>query len=259
LSNDGATLYVPVNTPVVAGTVQSGYLLALDSTTLATKGKAALVDPATGLPSRVSDNSTASPAVGANGHVYYGVLENQFGQHNGRGWLLHFDATLATQFTPGGFGWDVTASVIPASMVPSYTGAATELIAVKYNNYAGAGTGDGKNQLAVVDPTSTQADTISGRPVMREILTIVGPTFESGTSGPVYEWCINTMAADPATGTIIVNSEDGILYRWHLATNSFTQQIRLTAGLGQAYTPTAVGADGAVYAISNARLFSVGR
>ena len=34
-------------------------------------------------------------------------------------------------------------------------------------------------------------------------------------------------------------------------------QLRLNAGLGQAYTPTAVGADGAVYAISNATLYSV--
>jgi hypothetical protein len=49
-----------------------------------------------------------------------------------------------------------------------------------------------------------------------------------------------------------------VLYRWHLPTNSFTQRIRLTAGLGEAYTPTAIGADGAVYAINDSTLFSVG-
>ena len=65
------------------------------------------------------------------------------------------------------------------------------------------------------------------------------------------------MAADPIRGSILANNEDGILYRWDLATNTLSEKVRLTSGLGQAYTPTLVGADGAVYAISNATLFSV--
>ena len=258
LSPDGTTVYAAVNTVAQTGVTQTGVLLALDSTTLAVKGKVALVDPASGQPARVSDNGTSSPTVGPDGHVYFGVLESSLGAHNGRGWLLQFDAALATQFVPGGFGWDVTASLIPASMVPSYTGTSTRLIAVKYNNYAGLG-GSGQNELAVLDPAASQVDPISGRPVMREVLKILSPTFTTGTSGPVEEWCINTMAVDPATGSILANNEDGILYRWNLATNTFSQSIRLSAGLGQAYTPTAVGADGAVYAISNARLYSVVR
>jgi hypothetical protein len=56
---------------------------------------------------------------------------------------------------------------------------------------------------------------------------------------------------------MLANNEDGILYRWDLTNNTLSQSIQLTSGLGQAYTPTAVGADGAVYAISNATLFSV--
>ena len=259
LSPDGRTLYVAVNTARVAGTVQSGTLLALDSATLATRAKVALVDPAAGTPARVSDDSTASPTIGPDGEVYFGVLETTFGTHNARGWLLHFDATLATRRTPGGFGWDDTASIVPATMVPSYTGASAYLLAVKYNNYEGAGTGDGLNRIAVIDPNASQTDPISGLPVMREVLTILGPTFEPGSSTAVKEWCINTMAVDPLTKSIVVNSEDGVLYRWDLATNSFTQRIRLTAGLGEAYTPTAIGADGAVYAVNNATLFSVGR
>jgi len=48
-----------------------------------------------------------------------------------------------------------------------------------------------------------------------------------------------------------------VLYRWHLPSNTFSQSIRITDGLGEAYTPTAIGADGTVYAIGNAKLFAV--
>lgn len=257
LSPDLGTLYFAVNRPVVAGALQSGYLLAVDSTTLALKGKVALRDPATTGLARVSDDSTASPTVGPDGEVFYGVLEASFGSHNGRGWLLHFDATLALTRPPGGFGWDDTASIVPRAMLPSYTGAASYLLMVKYNNYEGAGTGDGLNRVAVVDPTATQLDTISTVFIMQEVLTILGPTFETGSSGPVKEWCINTAAVDPLTASILVNSEDGFLYRWSMATNTFTQRIKLTSGIAESYTPTAIGADGAVYAVNNAVLFSI--
>ena len=45
------------------------------------------------------------------------------------------------------------------------------------------------------------------------------------------------------TAPILANSEDGKLYRWDLRTNTFTQKISLTGGIGEAYTPTAIGAD----------------
>ena len=258
LSNDGATVYIAVNTPQTAGVTQRGYLLALDSTTLAVRARVALTDPALGTPARVSDDGTSSPVVGPDGRVFYGVLESQFGTHNGRGWLLQFDALLNPVGAPGSFGWDVSPSVIPASMVPSYAGASTYLLAQKYNNYWAAGTGDGLNRLAVLDPKGTQADTITpGVQVMREVMTILGPTLDGNSATSRREWCINTMAADPARNSVIANNEDGILYRWDLAANRLADDIRLTSGLGQAYTPTLVGADGAVYAISNARLFSI--
>jgi hypothetical protein len=38
--------------------------------------------------------------------VFFGVLETTYAQHNARGWLLHFDASLAQSKTPGPFGWD---------------------------------------------------------------------------------------------------------------------------------------------------------
>jgi hypothetical protein len=259
LSADGKTVYVAVNTAAVAGTLQAGYLAALDSTTFAVKARTVLNDPSTGTPAFVSDDSSASPTVGPDGDVYYGVLERNFPTHNARGWLLHFDAALAPAGAPGSFGWDTTPSIVPASMVPSYKGGSAYLLMTKYNNYDGIGTGDGANRIAVIDPRASQTDTISGLPVMLEVLTILGPTFESGTSGPVKEWCINTAAVDPATKSILVNSEDGILYRWDLVNNRFSQKIQLTAGVGEAYTPTMIGADGAVYAINNATLFSVAK
>ena len=260
VSPDQATLYVAVNSAAVVGSVQSGYLLALDSRTLAVKGKVALLDPLSGTRARVSDDGTSSPTVGPDGEVFFGVLEASFGSHNGRGWLLHFNALLSASRTPGGFGWDDTASVVPAAMVPSYTGTSAYLLMTKYNNYSGAGSGDGRNRVAVIDPTASQTDPISGLPIMREVLTILGPTPEAGAdAGAVKEWCINTAAVDPLTKSILVNSEDGYLYRWDLVQNRFTQRIQLTSGIAESYTPTAIGADGAVYAVNNAVLFSLGK
>jgi len=259
LSPDGRTVYVAVNAAPAAGTVQIGYLVALDTTTFAVKARRLLLDPATATPARVSDDSSASPTVGPDGDVYFGVLERTFGSHNARGWLLHFDAALAAAGAPGGFGWDTTPSIVPASMVPSYGGSSSYLLFTKYNNYAGVGSGDGVNRIAILDPRATRPDPISGLAIMDEVLTIAGPTFVSGTSGPVEEWCINTAAVDPATKSVLVNSEDGFLYRWDLVANRLSQKIQLTSGVGEAYTPTAIGADGAVYAINNAVLFSIAK
>ena len=257
LSNDGATLYIAANRGAT-GATQNGVLLALDSTTLATRASVALIDPNLGAPARLSDDGTATPVVGPDGRVFYGVLERTFGTHNARGWLLQFDAALNPVGVPGSFGWDVSPSVIPASMVPSYTGSSSYLLAQKYNNYVGVGSGTGLNQLAVLDPFASQADAIiPTMQVMKEVLTILGPTLDVGSTTARREWCINTMVADPARKSVIANNEDGMLYRWDLNTNTLSQGVRLNAGLGQAYTPTWVGADGGVYAISNATLYAV--
>ena len=122
------------------------------------------------------DDSTASPTVGPDGDVYYGILENPFPENNDRGWLLHFDASLTTAKTPGAFGWDITPSIVPATAVPSYTGTSSYLILTKYNNYVGLGTGDGVNQIAVQDPNDQMTDPITGATVMKTILTVIGPT-----------------------------------------------------------------------------------
>jgi hypothetical protein len=258
LSSDGKTLYVAVS----AGDFQRGDLLALDSTTLATKGLTALKDPSSGSDALVADDGTASPTVGPDGDVYFGVLENPFPAHHDRGWMLHFSSDLATSKTPGSFGWDDSASIVPASMVPSYNGTSSYLLMTKYNNYGGVG-GDGVNKIAILDPNATMQDPYGSATVMKEVLTIAGVSpdddFRPGLPNAVREWCINTAAIDPATKSVLANSEDGTLYRWDMTTNTFTQKVVLTSGLGEAYTPTEIGPDGTVYAINNATLFAVGR
>lgn len=255
LSKDEKTLYAAVN-----GAGSRGYLVALDAQTLAVRNKVLLLDPQTRIAARVIDDSTASPTIGPDGDVYFGVLETRSNEHNGRGWLLHFDATLTETKIPGSFGWDITASIVPAAMVPKYSGTSPYLIASKYNNYARAGTGDSKNRIAILDPNDRQPDMIAeGVIVMREVQTILGATPDPSFPGGFVEWCINTMAVDPLTKSVLANCEDGVLYRWDLATNALSEQIRLTSGLGESYTPTAVGADGKVYAINNAILFALGR
>ena len=148
--------------------------------------------------------------------------------------------------------------MLPASAVPGYAGSSADLLMSKYNNYVGVGSGDGDNRIALLDPFASQPDRVTPTvSVMREVLTLSGPTAD-GLAPAVKEWCINTAAVDPARRSVLANSEDGWLYRWDLASNSFTQRIQLTSGIAESYTPTAVGADGKVYAINNAVLFAIG-
>ncbi len=257
LSNDGNTLYL-ATTNANAG---YGYLVALNSATLAVINRVRLKDPSSNQDAIIFDASSAAPTVGPDGDVYFGVIERPFPNHNDRGWLLHFNSDLSQKKIPGSFGWDDTASVVSASLVPSYTGTSSYLLMTKYNNYAGAGTGDGKNRIAILDPNATEHDPVlPATLVMKEVLTILGVTPDNnGFPGAVREWCINSAAVDPFTKSVIANSEDGKLYRWDLTTNTLSESIRLTNGIGEAYTPTVIGSDGTVYAINGAVLNAVGQ
>jgi len=256
LSPDGSLLYVVVDNG------SYGYLLALNSSTLALVGSVRLKDPASGQDAWLYDGSSATPTVGPDGDVYFGVLENPFDSHNDRGWLLHFNSTLSQTKIPGSFGWDDTASIVPSTLVASYHGTSSYLLMTKYNNYAGIGNGNGHNRIAILDPNATEKDPIIPKTlVMKEVITKLGVTPDPdfpNFPGAVKEWCINTAAVDPFTKSILVNSEDGKLYRWDLTSNSFTQAIKLSTGLDEAYTPTAIGSDGTVYAINEAVLDAVG-
>ena len=146
--------------------------------------------------------------------------------------------------------------MVPAKLVPTYSGSSAYLLLTKYNNYSSAG-GDGINKLAILDPNVAALDPVSGAMVMKEIITVAGLTPDPVLPA-VREWCIDTAAIDPFTKSALVNSEDGKLYRWDFATNTLIQPVILTPGIGEAYTPTFVGVDGTVYAINNATLFAVG-
>ena len=249
-----------------------GYLVSLNATTLAPVSHVALVDPKHPLTSDSShfanlpDDGTASPTIGPDGDVYFGVLDH-VPENNDRGYLLHFSSDLATQKTTGAFGWDDTVTVVPRSMLRTadlHGSTSSYFLMTKYNNYAGGGlTGDGVNKIAIIDPNDlTALDGPSGLTLMDPVLQIAGVTPDAeqiaGHPNAVREWCINNAVVDPLTDSILVNSEDGWLYRWDLSRpGSFTQRINLNPPIGEAYTPTLVGPDGTVYAINDSVLYAI--
>ena len=265
LSNDQKLLYVGVKGD---SAYTSSYLVALDSTTLATKYKVLLKDPRNGSDASMYDDSTASPMVAPDGTVFFGVLlENPF--NGSRGAMLHFSADLSKEYPASAFGWDNTNAIVPASMVPSYHGTSPFLIFSKYNNYANAGqdSGDGVNKIAILDPYATEVDphgSSNGLLIMREVLTVAGPTPDPPNVSPstplaTREWCINTAAVDVADDSVIVPSEDGNVYRWNLASDSLSQTINVGTGIGEAYVPTIINPNnGQILTINNATLFAIG-
>jgi hypothetical protein len=260
LSNDGSILYLGVGN---SGTEYYGRLVGLNATTLApVYNSGVLKDPRNTNNAGLLTDSTASPMVGPDGRVFYGVFGDPDGGY--RGWMLQFSGDLTTEYAPGGFGWDNTPSVVPASMVPQYTGTSSYLIFTKYNNY-NYGDGDGSNKIAILDPNDTQVDThpsANGQLIMKVVLYKLGPTpdFEfPNVPTAVREWCINDAAVDPATDSVLVNSEDGNFYRWYLPTNTLTQAIQLTTGYGEPYTMTVIGADGTMYGMEDGILFALGK
>ncbi|MFS8085272.1 MAG: Ig-like domain repeat protein, partial [Acidobacteriota bacterium] len=257
LSNDGSTVYT-----VVKAASNYAYLLGLDATTLATKYAVFLRDPRNGNGATVPEDGTASPMVAPDGDVYFGVLAPNTGS---RGFLLRFSGDLSTTKTPGGFGWDYTPGIVPASAVPSYSGASAYLLFSKYNNYPIAD-GNGVNRVALLDPNATQIDphtSAAGLVEMREVLTVIGPTPDSGVNPTTFplavkEWCINAPAVNPATKSVYFTSEDGRSYRWNLATNTLDEAVVLTPGVLEPYVPTVIGPDGTVYTLNGGTFFALG-
>lgn len=255
LSPDGTTLYLALTGP------RRSMLAGLSAVTLQPRFRTVLKDPLTGRRAQLLSSSTASPTVGPDGDVFYGIEENPFGTHDGRGWLLHYNANLTRASAPGSFGWDNTVAVLPATAVPRYHGTSPYLLVSKYNNYLGLPPqGDGRNRVAVLDPRSSQKDPFSRIRVMKAVQTVLAPVHPPRQPWPArYEWCINSAAVDIADDSVIVNNEDGTVYRWDLARNRLAEKLHLNRPRPEAYTPTLIGPDGTVYAINNATLYAIGR
>ena len=252
----GIVVYVTVAT----GNYGRGKLLGLRTSDLSRRYSTDLFDPKSNQPATIDSDGTSSPVQGPDGDVYYGVLANSDGNNGYRGWLLHFSGDLTKQKTSGAFGWDNTPTIVPRSLFPRYQGNSRYLLFTKYNNYAGGG-GDGANRIALLDPNEAALESRSQIMTMKEIATQLGPTRDlnfPNHPAAVREWCINSGAIDIPGKSIIANCEDGILYRWDLVTNTLSEKIRLTDGIGEAYTPTLIGPDGKVYAINNAMLYAIG-
>jgi hypothetical protein len=254
LSINQSTLYIGVSN----GLNSPGYLVAVNAANLMPIAHARLIDPQTGQNAMVMDDSSAAPTVGPDGDVYYGVFETACCSNHDRGWLLHFNSTLTAVKLPGAFGWDTTASVVAKAIVPSYLGSSSYLLLTKYNNYKETG-GTGKNYVAITDPNTSMVDPITSVNVMKVVMEQIGRTADGPPTGAVREWCINSAAIDPVTKSAIVNSEDGTNYRWDFTTNTLSQQMTLSPGVGEAYTPTVIGPDGTVYAINDAVLYAIGQ
>jgi hypothetical protein len=254
VTSDGQSVYVGAN----SGYWGPGYLCLAQAATLTPTNSVSLLDPRQGYGTAVViDDSTASPTIGPDGDVYYGVLEGgPYPSNHGRGWLLHFNGGLTATKLPNAFGWDDSASVVPSNLLGSnYTGSSPYLLLTKYNNYADPGfNGDGQNKVAIVDPNQSMVDPISQATVMKTVITLLGPTMNPELPG-VNEWCINSAAIDQVNKCAVVNSEDGHVYRWNLTTNTHTPGLKLATPTGEPYTPTLYGPDGAVYAINDGVLY----
>ena len=253
LSNDGKTVYV---SEISAANGWESHLIALDTSTMTQKADALLVDPYGGQANAHGD-STASPMVGPDGDVYYGVMYG----FNSHGWLDHFDSNLNLKGARGAFGWDDTPSIVPSSLVPSYTGTSSYLLFCKYNHYADFGQEAGNNTVAVIDPNSQYTDPVTGATIMKPVFTTLGvtpdPRFIATYPNAVREWCINSAAVDIPGKSVVVNCEDGTVYKLDLTTGALTSRIAVTDGIGEPYTPTMIAKDGTIFAVSKARIFAI--
>ena len=115
--------------------------------------------------------------------------------------------------------------------------------------------------VAVVDPNDTGVDTETGLTVMKPVITALGvtpdPRFIGTYPNAVREWCINSAAVDVPGKSVVVNSEDGTVYKLDLTTGTLTSHIAVTDGIGEPYTPTIIAKDGTIFAVSKSRIFAI--
>ncbi len=234
LSNDEATLYVVVN-EAPGGQRPAGRLLALDAATLATRVSVALLDPLLGVPAWVSDNATSSPTVGADGDVFIGVLEATRPR-------TAFAAGCCI-LTPR-WRWRARRAALAGTAPPPSCRArwcrSTPAVPLPARAQVQQlwRRRPRRRPASIVDPHDNQPGRFSSATVMRELLTVLGPIAAPYHPGGRKEWCINTATVDPLTRSVLMNSEDGSLYRWHLPSNTLAERTA-APGARRALLPVA--------------------
>jgi plastocyanin len=204
------------------------------------------------------DDSSASPAVGPDGDVYYGMLgafSPLIGDIRRSGWMLHYTRELElSSGYHGGFGWDDTPSFVHPSSLQNYTGSSPYLLFIKFNRYINIDGGQGDHRLAILDPFDFELDRVgTNTRVMKTVQSILSPTPQpvNGFPNARSEWCCNIGAFDPFSHSVYCNNEDSHHYRWDLKQNVLAERVPMSLNaLLEAYTPTIIGPDGAVYAIN---------
>ena len=115
--------------------------------------------------------------------------------------------------------------------------------------------------VAIVDPTASSTDPYTGISVMNPVFTVLGvtpdPRFTGQYPNAVHEWCINSAAVDVLGKSVVVNSEDGSVYKLDLTSRSLTSHIAVTDGIGEPYTPTIIAEDGTIFAVSKAMIYAI--
>ena len=82
-----------------------------------------MTDPANGRPANVVfTDSSASPTIGPDGDVYFGVQEHLPPCARRPGLAAALQRHADQDEDPGSFGWDNTVSVMPARDIPGYHG-----------------------------------------------------------------------------------------------------------------------------------------
>jgi hypothetical protein len=175
---------------------------------------------------QVNNQSTSTPVVGPDGRVFYGGWNSN---EQSDGYLYEFspDGTFLGEYP---FGWDTTPVIYPDPMDPNHY-----FLGEKKNMYTSR-----RFFWVWIDPDG-----------MTEVAS--WELMPSGTD----ELCVNAGVVDANLNTFFLG-ENGILYKVPFMSSTASSQISLGAPRNAAYTPTAMGPDGTIFALDDRSFYIVG-
>jgi hypothetical protein len=223
------------------------------------------VDPATNnTPAgRILDESSASPTIGPDGSIYYGV----YTRYNwAQGHLMHFDKNghFLNAYL---FGWDATPGIYPHNN--SYS------VVLKENHYGGVGSYCNDATICPPDRTATYPNNPEESLISQFNPNLIREWAYKNTntnscardaSGNVtcvsdhpdsFEWCVNSVVIDKS-GIVYGASEDGNIYTINQGGTLHDSRF-LSLSLGAAYTPTAMDSQGRLFAQNYGDVFVLGK